>query len=340
MHSELSLKQISKIMEQNDAVTYVLSRYLNYDSRFLSDETVKSFATECELDDDSAFRVLFSAACGLDTAENREHRQMERDYFQVGLTALDPAVYQSDPYYQTIRISAQKNGQWELCHSHYEPFEPFVCGHPIVTEKFLEIPRIGYFKSRFDFPAVLENGIEWMTITPNEIETMKEPIADAHGKVLTLGLGLGYYAFMVSEKESVESITVVEKDEHVIKLFQTVILPQFPNRQKVRIVHADAFEYLQTDAKKEGFDYVFADLWHDQSDGLPLYLRLRRMESDYPGTTFSYWIEPTILSSLRHMVFDKLTDPNAAVRLADVPLSDFLSDAFLKKLAPDIKKIE
>lgn len=340
MHSSLLLKQIAKIMEQNDAVTYMLSRYLNYDSRFLSDGTVKSFAKECDLDDDAAFRVLFSAACGLDTAEDRVHRQIERDYFQTGLHALDPSVYENDPYYQTIHITSQKNGQWELCHSYYEPFEPFVCGHPRVTEQFLEIPQIGYFKTRFSFPAVLENGVEWMTITPNEIETMKEPIREAHGKVLTLGLGLGYYAFMVSEKQDVNSITVVERDKHVIELFEKNILPQFPNAQKVRVISNDAFDYLQKEAKQESFDYVFADLWHDQSDGLPLYLRLRKLEKEYPNTKFSYWIEPTILSSLRHMVFDKLTDPNAAVRLADVPLTEFLSDEFLKKLAPDIKKIE
>lgn len=61
------------------------------------------------------------------------------------------------------------------------------------------------------FPAVLENERIWMTITPNEIETMKEAVDKAFGNVLTFGLGLGYYAYMVSEKVNVESITVVEK---------------------------------------------------------------------------------------------------------------------------------
>ena len=40
-----------------------------------------------------------------------------------------------------------------------------------------------------------------MTITPDEIETMKEAVDQAFGNVLTFGLGLGYYAYMVSEKD-------------------------------------------------------------------------------------------------------------------------------------------
>jgi hypothetical protein len=50
------------------------------------------------------------------------------------------------------------------------------------------------------FPALLENDRIWMTITPNEIEIMIKPVDEAFGHVLTYGLGLGYYAYMVSKK--------------------------------------------------------------------------------------------------------------------------------------------
>lgn len=48
-----------------------------------------------------------------------------------------------------------------------------------------------------------------MTVTPNEIETMKPVIDKAFGRVLTYGLRVGYYVFMVSEKE--------DFDEHCTK---------------------------------------------------------------------------------------------------------------------------
>lgn len=340
MRSPYSQEKLAQIMEQNRLVTQLLSRYLNYNPRFLDAKTVSELAADCEIDEGEAFRILLCAASGLDTAENRAHRQLEKQYFIPGFHLLNTKEYTENPYYKSIQIPQIKRGRWELRQAFYAPFEPFVCGHPQITDGLREIPQIGFFKETFSFPAVLEDGVEWMTVTPNEIETMKEPIREAFGSVLTLGLGLGYYAFMVSEKEEVTSVTVVEKDADVIALFRELILPQFPHKEKISIVHDDAFAYLKNGAKKEGFDYIFADLWHDQSDGLDLYLRLRKLEKEFPHTRFSYWIEPTLLSSLRHMVYAKLTEKNSAIRLEGISPEELLSDAFLKKLALDLKKIE
>lgn len=78
----------------------------------------------------------------------------------------------------------------------------------------------------------MEDGQEWMAIKPNEIETMRQPIARAAGQVVAFGLGMGYYAFMVSEKPEVKTLTIVERDENVIALFREHILPQFPKRRR------------------------------------------------------------------------------------------------------------
>lgn len=330
---------LQAVMHQNDVITYAYSRYLNHTPRFLTTEMVESLARDCHISTDEAFLSLFSASCGLETDTNTAHRAMERDYLRAGVRRLDPAVYQRDPYYRTVRFSNQRIGKWEMRESEYAPYEPFVCNHPVLTKDFREIPQIGYFDERFPFPAILENGVEWMTVTPNEIETMRAPITAAHGNVLTLGLGLGYFAFCAAEKESVNRVTVVERDADVIDLFSQFILPQFPHGEKITVVKADAFDYLET-LPSDDFDYLFADLWHDQSDGLPLYLRLRRMERAKGWKQTDYWIEPTLLSSLRRMVYDKITDPDAPMQLRGVPIEEFLSDAFLKRLAPDIQKME
>ena len=63
-----------------------------------------------------------------------------------------------------------------------------------------------------------------MTLTPVDLDTSVDAIRAAFGRVVTFGLGLGYYAYMVSEKAEVESITVVEKSEEIIKLFKKHIL--------------------------------------------------------------------------------------------------------------------
>ena len=59
-----------------------------------------------------------------------------------------------------------------------------------------------------------------MSITPNEIETMEEAVKAATGKVIVYGLGLGYYPYMISLKDEVKEIVIVENDIKIINLFK------------------------------------------------------------------------------------------------------------------------
>lgn len=332
-----SIKELATIMNDNDAVVRVLSEYINLRPRFLSREMVENLTRECAVSNEDAFRTLLVAACGLDTVDDRWHRQLERTYFIPSLRRLDPTPYQNDGYVKTVLFPKKKLGKWEMCEHFYAPYEPFVWNHPVLTQELREIPQIGYFDAEFRFPAVLENGIEWMTVTPNEVETMKEPITHARGKVLTLGLGLGYFAFHAASKPTVSSVTVVERDPDVIKLFVEHILPQFPCRDKIRVIEADAFEYMEKEMPQGGYDYVFSDIWHDPSDGLSLYLRLKKYEPLSPTTRFDYWIEPSLLSLLRRMVWTRISDPKEPLQLRGVAPETLLSDAFLKTL--DLRQI-
>ena len=331
---------LRQTFQSNDTIVYALSQYLNTTPRALDEDFVRGFARDCGLSVDEAFLTLLSAACGLDTAENRWHRQLEQDYLRPGLHQLDPEVYRKDAYYQTVRLPAVRSGDWQLCYSDYAPFEPFVCNHPILTETLREIPQIGYFHQRFAFPAVLEKGVEWMTVTPNEIETMRVPIQKSHGQVVTLGLGLGYFAFHAAQKQEVTDVTVIERDSHVIELFRRYILPQIPHGEKIRILQADAFVWLEQDFTSAECDFLFADLWHDASDGLDMYLRLRRILQKFPTLSVEYWIEPSLLSALRHMVYSKLIAPDAPANLINADPYSLLSDSFLKRLAPDLRSVE
>lgn len=332
----LSLDQIKQSMKDNDLIVRILSEYINLRPRFLNTEMVESLAADCEIEATDAFRILLCAACGLDTAAEREHRLLEANYFRAGLHRLSPEEYLNDAYRHTVHIPTAKIGKWELCTHSYLPYEIFVCNHPVLTREMREIPQIGYFTEEFVFPAVLENGIEWMTVTPNEVETMRAPIRESRGKVLTLGLGLGYYAFHASQKSEVTQVTVIERDAEVISLFRDHILPQFPHKEKIKVIEADAFDFLEKQLPTSSFDFLFADLWHDASDGLDLYLRIKKYEKNYPAMHFSYWIESSLLSVLRKMVFDRITDPVSPLQLKGVSPEHLLSDAFLRTL--DLRK--
>ena len=179
----------------------------------------------------------------------------------------------------------------------YEPYELFVRDELLCLPDGREIPQLGYFAERFAYPAVLEGGREWMTVTPNEVATMAPALAQVRGRVAVMGLGLGYFAFMASESPDVRAVTVIERDADVIALFERHILPQLAHRDKLRLVRADAFEFAQ--AGLHGFDCAFVDLWHDVSDGAPMYLRMKALEARSPGTRFFYWIETSIRCFLR-----------------------------------------
>ena len=153
---------------------------------------------------------------------------------------------------------------------------------------------------------MLEDGNEWMTLTPVDLDTSEEAIEGAHGKVITFGLGLGYYAYMVSEKDNVDSITVIEKSENAIRLFEKYILPYFSHPEKVRVINSDAFEYAEREMPNEEYDFAFVDTWRDASDGAPMYERMKKLEGLNPKTEFSYWIENFLISRLRAFRFEEL----------------------------------
>ena len=112
---------------------------------------------------------------------------------------------------------------------------------------------------------------------------------------------------MCSEKPEVTSITVVEKSENVIRLFEKYILPQFSHPEKVKIINADAFYYAEFDMPEKNYDVAFVDTWRDASDGTPMYVRMKKLEHLSPSTKFIYWIENFLISRERALRFEELT---------------------------------
>ena len=328
------VKNLGEVLEMNNEVLGLMSRYLTVCPDFITKELIEGITGECEITLAEAYTSLLVAACGLDVENNPRDRYLSTAYLRSGIRRLDPQEYRMNPYYRQIRIPEAHFGNWKLTIEKYKPYEAFVCDDIRTDEELKEIPQIGFFDTEFSFPAVMEDGQEWMAIKPNEIETMRQPIARAAGQVVAFGLGMGYYAFMVSEKPEVKTLTIVERDENVIALFREHILPQFPKKEKIDIVRQDAFEFA-TNCMSDGYyDHAFVDLWHDVSDGYPL----------SPNTLFSYWIEDSLLSHLRWELFHRMSDLLSATAPAGEPVilrpvytyEQFvacLRNPFLRKLA-------
>lgn len=280
----------NEIVECNQRIMTLMSTFLNLSPNLVDPDTIKTLCDEYSLSPDRAYAECLAVLCSVDASG--KDKAFFNDYFLPMISCLDVNGFTSDEYYRTVRVSHTVTGNWELKTMTLAPYEAFVCGDPIVTPDLRLIPRIAFFTEKFDYPALLENGREWMTLLPNETVTTLPAVKRAHGKVLTYGLGLGYFAFMASNKDDVASVTVVELSRDAIEVFTKYILPFFPHADKIRIINRDAFDYAETEMK--GYDSVFTDIWHDAGDGKELYLKMKRYEDRCPGAVFDYWIEDTI----------------------------------------------
>ena len=295
-----ALQKLDNIQAKNDLFLRICSAYLNECENLVTGEIMSEITLGDKRLDEGAFATFLSSAFIEDDALAAE---MHREYFSPSIKKINADKYTSNPYFKNIPISDKKEGVWTLSHQKYAPYEGFVRDDFIIDSDMREICAIGFFDTEFSYPTVFENGVEWMAIKPNEIETMRAPIEMAHGKVVTFGLGLGYFTYMASIKEEVESVTVIERSKDVISLFNKHILSHFSNPEKIKIVEADAFEYAREQMPNEKFDYAFVDLWRDTSDGVDMYIKMKKLEVKSPETRFEYWIEKSILVMIRKRIF-------------------------------------
>jgi hypothetical protein len=93
-----------------------------------------------------------------------------------------------------------------------------------------------------------------MSDTPAEAWEHLRLYRAAHGDVLLNGLGLGFCLSALLRKDSVQTLTVIEKSDDVLKL----VAPSITD-PRVTIIHADAT--IWRPQKGVRFDCVWHDIW-------------------------------------------------------------------------------
>ena len=171
--------------DHNYKLFSIISIYLNEYPCLIKPHAVKEFLeSEGDLGESEAFGWLLASYLGIDPDEDPEIEHLF-DSINACTTCLDPERYKNDPYIRSIKVPNVKYGEWQLTELEYKPYEGFIWNESDINLNYSESPRVGFFKERFSFPAVLQSGREWMAIKPNEIETMRGPIAEAKGSVVT-----------------------------------------------------------------------------------------------------------------------------------------------------------
>ena len=306
------LKRLRVVFDRNYRWWRLVADLLNYAPDILKSEMVDTLCEGTSLTREEAVGALLSQVMGLCPEENAEDRILYREYLLPSVRVYSPDRYAKNPYVREVACADTARGRWEFKTQTYPPYRAAVVGDVEVGEDFSERMPLGFFDGAFSFFSVLEGANEWMTLTPGDVDTCTEAIEAAHGRVVTFGLGLGYFAFMAAAKPEVTSVTVVEKSPEVISMFREHLLPRFPDKDKITIVEADAFEYAESILPQEDFDLAFVDTWRDAGDGLPMYLRMKPLEKKSKNTVFLYWIEEFLLSRLRAQVFEDIWEKESA----------------------------
>lgn len=261
------------------------------------------------------------------------------DFFMNWIAAesrvFDVKEFNKNPYIKNIDFTNQADGDYELRYHDMMPYELDIYNIPKrIEELFVDIPRVSCFPEEFMYPVIFQKSIKgtWMSVSPNEVFTMEKPIKNAKGKVLTLGCGMGYFAYMASLKEEVESITIVELEQSVIDLFEKFLLPQFENKDKITMIKVDAIEFLH-DMEDGTFDYCFADIWIGIEDIAP-YFAIKEVGRKLNKTKIDYWIEESFAILLSSSVWVEILKSFSETNNIEIPPVDY---AFSKD---DIRKEE
>lgn len=208
------------------------------------------------------------------------------------LTKLSPTLLSDNPYIKNIHTDEWLVGNVFLSNLNgYEEYKTYVYAMRKRDSKSLTtLYHLCYFDQNVYFPTLgtIIPQTKWMAVEPSEIKSFEPFIKEAHGNVLLMGCGLGYVAYMLSIKDNVDLVTIVELDPFVKSMFGTYLKPQMNN--KISIVLGDALEFLDVkDLSK--YDYCSIDIWHGAMEMFPIYTKCLLLEQKHKNTKFHYWLE-------------------------------------------------
>lgn len=284
-------------MELNEQVASFYNDYFNYfnDYEFNNEISLYSYIKEClEIDENDTY-----------------FKNFEKEYELNNIKELDIKKYKNDAYIKGIRLREKiKCKGYTLDFSKYDPYYLFIYDEIKVNknEYYRETYDVGYFKDSFTYIELNKNNITWMSTIPHEINTMKKDIDIVKNNVLVLGLGIGYFSYLISNKASVKTITILENDEEILSLFTKFIMPNYKYKDKVKIIKCDALEYLKNHDLSI-FDYIYVDLYHNANDGISFYYYIKNIENKLNcNSKFLYWIETNILCLIRRITLSIIRD--------------------------------
>lgn len=280
--------------------------------------------------------MLVCAACG-EKNMNQEvlHRNSDLISAMYHYTKELPSDYITEnPYIRNLSLIPGNDGSFTFSSHKINAYVPFAYG-PVKQYREKEVQPAAYFNEALRYPVIMKDGKNFFSMNGQsllEYDSLLKPVSK---EVLICGLKAGYLTYMLERKQSVTSITVVEHNAEVIRLFKEQILPQFENPGKIHIIHEDAYEYLKRE--ETYYDWIINDLYQDFHDGLDSLIRMKTIENTYTHTRFLYWKDGDMLDTIRAAL---LADMAASLSPDyDRSLNEMVTDQQSQALIHQIHKV-
>lgn len=173
-------RRLAELREANNNAAWSMSEFINETPCAITERLMKEADPSGELPEEILYAAFMAGFCGIsedDTTIN--------EYFHDAVHCLETRKYRDNPYLENIKFPDTATRHWKFTHYSYRPYEAFICNDIDIDKNLREVPQIGFFRERFAYPAVEQDGREWMAVKPSEIETMRAPIEEATGRVVT-----------------------------------------------------------------------------------------------------------------------------------------------------------
>lgn len=302
-----TLDEIALERSESDSGNYHLLNYLNTENAPLPFDKIKEFPNEYPFDSchtlvekQKMYASLQAVEAAFHVSEtSRSSYELYDDLIQTyyrNIRILDSSLFRNDPFLSDISLPLGKEGDFLFGFHSYEKNRLFHYGTP-VENGYGDVQKLAWFQEDVKYPFVTRDGQYFSSVSADQILTASSLIRPLSQNVLVLGCGIGYLPYMIHQKKSVSSVTIVENDPDVIHLFENQILPQFEYPEKIRIISPDAYAYMKE--WDQDYQWVIDDLYNDSMNGVISYLSLKKLESLHKHTKYAYWIEDSILSNLK-----------------------------------------
>lgn len=201
-------------------------------------------------------------------------------------------------------------------------------------------PQICYFTETIAYPVYTDRqGKIKATVSLQDIAEMNKQIHTIKGNIALFGLGVGYQAYMLSEKDSVSSITIVENDEETISSFEKTVLPICSHPEKIKIIQTDPYKYINNMSDGSSHFAIFCN--HDTSNDLEQYLKLKTICKRFKSTKTIYWFEQDHIELCRDWIVTRILQSAEKVFHVKKPIAKIEPDLpyvnmFLDKICDKI----